>query len=94
MLLFSGVDEIEEKQQFALVSKEFGAALKRVRKKKGLSSTKIARLLLTESGNYLNLENKDPNPQLKTIWRVCTALNINMSELFLEMERGGEKAKD
>ena len=78
---------MDEKQEFKAVAKEFGAALKRIRKRKGLSSTKIARELLTESSNYLYFE-KAPNPQLRTIWRICKAVGIELDELFNEMKKG------
>lgn len=81
------MDEKQEKAEFQQVAKRFGAALKRIRKRKKLSSTKIARELLTESSNYLAFE-KAPNPQLRTIWRICRAMGIELEELFNEMKKG------
>ena len=84
MLFFRCMDEQQEKEEFKKVAGDFGAALKKIRKEKGLSSTKIARKLLSESSNYLAYE-KAPNPELRTIWRICKAMEIEMYEVFLEM---------
>ena len=81
----------EQKEEYQIIYKEFGATVRRIRTAKNLSTTKMSRLVGMESSNYVNLELEGSNATLRTIIRVCKAFDIKVSELFIELERGKKK---
>ena len=64
------------------VNKKFGQHIKELRKSKKLSTVKMSRRCLMDSGNYVRIEQGKTNPTLKTLIKLCAALEISIQELF------------
>jgi transcriptional regulator with XRE-family HTH domain len=66
----------------ALIIKEFGKRLKKVRKAKGLSLRKLAMLAEMNYGNIHKIEKGEINPQISTVILLAEALGIPPSDLL------------
>ena len=60
---------------------KLGEAIKAARKKKGWSQTELAYRIGMEKSNLSVIENGKSNPQILTIVRICSALNVSMDKL-------------
>ncbi len=63
-------------------SKKLGQNLKRIRTKKAISQTKIARELDIDRAFISNIENGKTNPTLSTIAKLAKVLGVSANELL------------
>lgn len=63
-------------------SKRLGENLKRIRVKKGITQTEIAKRLAVDKSFVSNIENGKTNPTLSTITNLANALDIPVNELL------------
>ena len=63
-------------------SKKLGQNLKRIRTKKAISQTKIARELDIDRAFISNIENGKTNPTLSTIAKLAKVLGVSVDELL------------
>lgn len=68
------------------VKKKFGATLKKIRTKKGLSQEELADLAGLHRTYISEVERGDRNISLVNVHKICTALNIPASTFFKTME--------
>ena len=61
---------------------KFGQHIRQLRISKNLSTIQMCRRCFMDSGNYVRIEQGTTNPTLKTIQKLCKALEINFQELF------------
>ncbi|QSE98655.1 helix-turn-helix domain-containing protein [Fulvivirga lutea] len=59
-----------------------GEKIKSLRKSKGISTIEMSRRCLMDSGNYVRIEQGKLNLTLKTLLKVCLALNIELKDLI------------
>jgi len=67
-----------------IILTDFGKLVKKKRIEKGLSMVELGYRCNMDKPNMSRIENGNTNPTLTTIVRICTALEINLSELFNE----------
>jgi len=72
-----------DNQQFLIV---FGASLKKKRKEKNLSLSKLAAECGYEKSNMSRMESGKANPTLLTLLKICRALDIPVKDLFIEAD--------
>ncbi len=63
-------------------SKKLGRNLKRIRTKKDVTQTEIARKLSVDRSFVSNIENGKNNPTLSTLTSLAKALDVPVDELF------------
>jgi transcriptional regulator with XRE-family HTH domain len=63
-----------------------GKNIARLRKAKGLTLSQLAYRCESEKANIVRIEQAQTNPTLKTLWNIATALDVDTSEFFKEME--------
>jgi transcriptional regulator with XRE-family HTH domain len=63
-------------------SKKLGNNLKEIRKGKGLSQEKVAKILRVSRDFIGNIENGKTNPTLATITKLAKAIGVPSSELL------------
>jgi transcriptional regulator with XRE-family HTH domain len=63
-------------------SKKLGRNLKRIRTKKAISQTKIAKELGIDRAFISNIENGKTNPTLSTIAKLARTLGVSANELL------------
>ena len=63
-------------------SKKLGQNLKRIRTKKAISQTKIAKELGIDRAFISNIENGKTNPTLSTIAKLAKTLGVSADELL------------
>ena len=63
-------------------SVKLGQNLKKIRTKKGMSQSDIARTLDVGRGYISNIENGKTNPTLATIFRLAKAVEVSIDELM------------
>jgi transcriptional regulator with XRE-family HTH domain len=63
-------------------SKKLGQNLKRIRTKKAISQTKIAKELGIDRAFISNIENGKTNPTLSTIAKLAKTLGVSANELL------------
>jgi len=59
-----------------------GNKIAEVRKLKGISQYKLAKLVMMEQSNLARIEKGLTNPTIKTLLKISDALEIKLSELF------------
>ena len=64
------------------ISKQLGQNMKRIRAKKGMSQSDIARALGVDRGYISNIENGKKNPTIATIQKLANALGVSANELL------------
>jgi XRE family transcriptional regulator, regulator of sulfur utilization len=65
----------------------FGAAVRRLRLKKGLSQEELADRAKIDRTYASGIERARRNPSLKAIGRIADALEVSLTQLFREVER-------
>jgi transcriptional regulator with XRE-family HTH domain len=70
-----------------LLIEKFGLKIKEKREIKYKSRRLFANEYELDSGNLARIENGQINPKLTMLWRISEALNIPLSELFMELEK-------
>lgn len=63
-------------------SKKLGENLKRIRTRKNITQTEIARQLAVDRSFISNIENGKTNPTLSTITNLAKALDVPVNELL------------
>lgn len=73
-----------DKMQFdyRIVSK----TIRTLRRKRGLSQEVVSGLAGISRTHLTMIENGSKQPNLETVWKICQALNITMSDLFKIIE--------
>ena len=59
-----------------------GNKIDELRKLKGISQYKLAKLVLMEQSNLARIEKGLTNPTIKTLLKISDALEVKLSELF------------
>lgn len=72
---------MQENDSYILI--EFGKHLRALREAKGVSSAEMARRCFMDRGNYTRIETGKTNPTLITLKKICDALEISYTELFI-----------
>lgn len=70
---------------------KFGEKLKILRKKKDLTLDKLAELSGVAKATLSRIENGVTTGNLKTHIKICEALNVNLGELYKDLEENEEK---
>ena len=70
-----------------------GESVRRYREAARLSQEDLAARMGVDQGYVSKLEAGQRNPTIVTIWHLANALNVKPSDLFLENEPHGQKAK-
>ncbi len=65
--------------------KDLGAAIKKLRLEKGLTSVELGYECDMDKPNINRLENGKTNPTILTLQRICKALKIELIDLFKEL---------
>lgn len=68
------------------ILKEFGKAIRKVRKSKKLSQEELAVISGVHRTYIGSIERGEQNVSLRNIERIANSLEINISELFLKIE--------
>ena len=73
-----------ERYDYEIIINELGSKLRKIRKSKGLTLRALADLIDMEENNYSRFELKShqTNPTLKTIFKICNALDISINDLI------------
>ena len=71
--------ELEDSKELNI---RFGNHIRELRQAKNLSTIQMSRRCYMDSGNYVRIEQGLTNPTLKTLAKLCTALDITLQELF------------
>jgi len=71
----------------------FGDALRRLRSNAGLTQEKLAEIAGIHRNHIGDIERGDKEACLRTMLRICVALQIPLSKLALEMEHPAMEAK-
>lgn len=66
----------------ATVTERFGAKVREVRKKRGMSQQDLAEKAKLDLTTINELEIGNREPMLKTIWKIANALGVRMSHLL------------
>ncbi len=61
---------------------KMGRAIKLARKEKGLSQSALAYQIGMEKSNLSVIENGKSNPQILTVVKICSALEISLDQLM------------
>ncbi len=78
----------KERREKELWLKSFGAHIKKMRIKKGISGAEFARLLFIDQPNVTRLEKGRVNPSLYLIKQICDVLEISLDEFFKYFKEG------
>ena len=76
----------KERREKELWLKSFGAHVKKMRIKKGISGAEFARLLFIDQPNLTRLEKGRVNPSLYVIKQICDVLDLNLDEFFRQFK--------
>jgi transcriptional regulator with XRE-family HTH domain len=70
--------------EYEIIVDSLGSKLREIRKQKGLSLRAVADLIDVEENNYsrFELKSSQTNPTLKTVLKICNALEISIDELL------------
>lgn len=63
-------------------AKKLGENLKKIRTKKNITQTELAKTLGVDKSFVSNIENGKTNPTLSTITSLAQALNVSINELL------------
>jgi len=66
----------------ATVTQRFGARVREIRKKRGMSQQDLAEKAKVDLTTINELEIGNREPMLRTIWKIANALNVRMSQLL------------
>jgi len=66
----------------ASIKEKFGTRVKKLRLKNKLSQLQLAQKSQLDLTTINEIENGNREPMLRTIWRIASALNVTLSELF------------
>ncbi|TRX58657.1 helix-turn-helix transcriptional regulator [Fulvivirga sp. M361] len=69
-------------EDYSKLNMDFGKRVRELRKEKKISTIEMSRRCFIDSGNYVRIEQGKTNPTLRTIYKICVALEITLSELF------------
>jgi len=61
---------------------EVGSRIRQIRLKKKLSQERLAELSDLNPSYIGQIERGEKNPSIETVYKICTAMNTNMSALF------------
>ena len=64
-----------------------GLVIRRLREQKGMSQELLSGLAGIARSHLSMIENGNKQPNLETIWRIASALNLRASELIREIEK-------
>jgi transcriptional regulator with XRE-family HTH domain len=66
----------------ATITERFGKQVKKLREAKKMSQLALAQKASLDLTTVNEIENGNREPMLKTIWKIATALNVKLSQLF------------
>ncbi len=69
---------------------EIGSRIKQLRIKKGLSQEKLAELAELNMSYIGQVERGEKNPSVETVYRICKAMETDMSQLFKNLTSAEE----
>ncbi len=69
---------------------EIGSRIKQLRIKKGLSQEKLAELAELNMSYIGQVERGEKNPSVETVYRICRAMDADMSQLFKNLTSAQE----
>jgi transcriptional regulator with XRE-family HTH domain len=78
---FYGILAKISSRNMATVTQRFGAKVREVRKKKGMSQQDLAGKAKLDLTTINELEVGNREPMLKTVWKIANALGVRMSQL-------------
>ncbi len=74
--------EKKEKQQWL---KQFGAHVRKLRLKKGISGGELSRTLMIDKSNLIRIEKGRVNTSVYMIKQICDVLEISMKEFWKDL---------
>lgn len=72
-------------EDYTILYEKFGKRVREFRILKHISTIEMSRRCQMDSGNYVRIEQGTTNPTLKTIDKICKALEISFSDLFSDL---------
>ncbi len=75
------------KKERIIICKTFGKVLKRLRESTGKSLNKTAHEVELSTGNWSKIERGLNDTQLTTLYRLSEAIEIPLSQIFVEFEK-------
>jgi transcriptional regulator with XRE-family HTH domain len=76
--------DISANAQFLI---RFGAQIKKLRKSQNISQAELAKLCHFEKASVSRIESGQSNLTIKTLYKISTALNIEIGAFFIAYER-------
>ena len=73
---------MEGSEDYSKLFVDFGKRVQALRKEKKISTIEMGRRCFIDSGNYVRIEQGKTNPTLRTIHKICEALEISLAEFF------------
>lgn len=73
-----------------MIQKKFGKVIRKYRLKLGLSQEKFALSIGMDRTYYATVESGKRNISIKNIEKIVKGLNVNMSQIFMDIDGGSE----
>ena len=73
---------MKNSEDYSKLFEDFGKRVRELRKAQKVSTVEMSKRCFIDSGNYVRIEQGKTNPTLKTIQKICSALDISLAEFF------------
>ena len=73
-----------------MIQQHFGNAIRSLRQEQGISQEKFALSINMDRTYYASVESGRRNVSIQNIEKIAKGLNVNISDIFLMIEQGGD----